>query len=125
MITNFKVSDNRKKVTWKNEGKPVVFEFKHPVSAHQIVYLDEILIHSSTKEDGEKNLAIYHSDGTIKARPTMPKLKEEVSGIYSVWFDPGQKQITVVLLSDEYAPYDTACTFNLETHKFSKFHPTK
>jgi hypothetical protein len=125
MITNFKVSNDRKKVTWDNDGKLVAFEFEYPVSAHHIDYLDEVLIHSSTKEDDAKNLAIYYSNGILKARPNMPKLKHEVSGVYSVWFEQGQKQITVVLLSDEYNPYDTACSFDLETYKFLKFHPTK
>jgi hypothetical protein len=123
-MTNFKVSEDRKTVSWKDGEKLLKFKFQYPVSAHHIKYLDKVLIHSSTDETGETNLAIYDPDGTMISRPPMPTLKHKVFGVYSVWFEQNQRKITVVLLSDEYVPYDTACSFDLETYEFSKFHPT-
>jgi hypothetical protein len=80
MISHFEVSEDRKKVSWKHDGKPITFEFDYPVSAHHIEHLDEALAHFSTKEDGATNLAIYNADGTLKARPPMPMSKHEVRG---------------------------------------------
>jgi hypothetical protein len=125
MITNFKVSPDRLQVSWKNEDKAIRLEFKYKASANHIEYLDEVIIQSDARESGSRNLAIYTADGVIKARPEMPALKHEVGGVYSVWFDQGNRYQTVVLMTDEFSPYDTACTFDLETYKFSKFHPTK
>lgn len=125
MITDFKVAENRKAVSWRHNGQEIKFEFQYPVFANHIEYLGQVIIHSNVQETGERNLTIYKADGSVKCRPEMPKLKEGVGGIYAVWFVQGQKLVTVVLHSDEYRPYDTACTFNLETCKFTKFHPTQ
>jgi hypothetical protein len=124
MITAFKVSSDEKTVTWQHDGQAVRFDFRYSVFANHIEYLDEVIIHSNVQESGERNLAIYKADGSLKCQPAMPKLKLEVGGVYAVWFVQGKKQVTVVLHSDEYRPYDTACTFDLETCKFTKFHPT-
>ncbi|MGI4736512.1 MAG: hypothetical protein ACRYG7_15155 [Janthinobacterium lividum] len=125
MITNFKVSPNRCQVSWENEEKAIRLEFKYKAFANHVEYLDEVIIQSDARESGSRNLAIYTADGVIKACPEMPALKHEVSGVYSVWFDQGNRYQTVVLMTDEFSPYDTACTFDLETYEFSKFHPTK
>lgn len=124
MITEFKVSKDEKTVTWQHDGQAKKLAFKYPVAAHHILYLDEVIVQSDTRESGEKNLAIYKADGSLKSRPDMPKIKHKVEGVYAVYFGQGKKQVPVVLLSDEYKPYDTGCTFDLETHKFFKFHPT-
>lgn len=125
MITNFKVSEDSKIVSWKNEEqlKKIVFECR--VEAYYIEYLDEVIVQSDARESGSSNLIIYNADGSVKARPQMPQLKHEVGGVYAIWFAQGKRAQTLVLMTDEYKPYDTACTFDLETHEFSKFHPTK
>ena len=125
MITDFKVSSDEKLISWTSNGQLQELDFKYPVAANHIEYLDKVLVQSDTLESGEKNLTIYNPDGSIAARPEMPKLKHRVDGVYAVWFGQGKRDVTVVLLTDEYAPYDTACTFNLEKYTFSKFHPTK
>ena len=125
MITNFKVCKDEKRISWKSNGQLLEFNFKYPVAANHNEYLDQVLVQSDALESGEKNLTIYNPDGSIAARPEMPKLKHRVDGVYAVWFGQGKKEVTVILLTDEYAPYDTACTFNLEKYTFSKFHPTK
>lgn len=125
MITNFKVSEDRKTVFWENAGQPIHFIFQYKAFANHIEYLDEVIIQSDVRESGEQNLAIYNADGSVKARPEMPKLKHGVGGVYSVWFDQGKRQQTAILMTDEFSPYETACTFDLETHTFSNFHPTK
>ena len=95
MLTKFKVSKDRKTVTWQNEKQLLKLVFQYPVSAHHIEYLDKVLIHTSTDEEGETNLAIYNPDGTVEFRPPMPELKHKVAGVYSVWFEQGQRKITV------------------------------
>jgi hypothetical protein len=125
MITNFKVSPDRLQVSWEDEGKAIVLHFKYKAFANHIEYLDEVIIQSDARESGSRNLAIYTADGVEKARPEMPALKHEVGGVYSVWFDQGNRYQTVVLMTDEFNPHETACTFDLETYEFSKFHPTK
>ena len=125
MITNFKVSEDRKTVSWENEGQPISFAFQYKAFANHIEYLDAVIIQSDVRESGEQNLAIYNANGSVKVRPEMPALKHGVGGVYSVWFDQGNRQQTVVLMTDEFRPYETACTFDLETYEFSNFHPTK
>jgi hypothetical protein len=125
MITKFNVSEDQKTVFWKNEGNVITLTFQYGTFANHIEYLDEVIIQSDVRESGEQNLAIYNADGSLKARPEMPVLKHSVGGVYSVWFDQGKRQQTVVLMTDEFSPYDTACTFDLETHAFFNFHPTK
>ena len=125
MITNFKVSEDRKTVSWKNEEQAINFVFQYKAFANHIEYLNEVIIQSDVRESGEQNLAIYNANGSIKARPAMPILKHGVGGVYSVWFDQGNRKQTVVLMTDEFSPYETACTFDLETYEFSNFHPTK
>lgn len=124
MITKFKVNEERRLVTWEHDGGEIEFVFQYPVYANHIEQLDEVIIHSSVQESGERNLALYRANGSLKARPDMPKLANKVEGVYAVYFGQGKKQVPVVLLCEEYKPYDTGCTFDLETHKFLKFHPT-
>ena len=125
MIKSFKVSEDRKKVSWQYNGRTIEFVFQYEVFANHIQYLNTIIIQSDVRESSERNLAIYNVDGSVKARPDMPKLKHGVGGVYSVWFDQGKRQQTVVLMTDEFSPYETACDFDLETYEFSNFHPTK
>jgi hypothetical protein len=123
MITDFSIE--AKQVTWQHAGQLIRLRFQYPVAAHHIQYLDEVLIQSDAREWGSQNLTIYSADGSVRARPAMPTLRQPVHGVYAVWFEQGQRQQTVVLLTDECHPYDAACTFDLETHGFSNIHPTK
>lgn len=125
MISNFKEIPAKFIVSWENEGKVIELRFKYRAFANHIEYLDEVLVQSDARESGSRNLCIYKADGSVKACPEMPPLKHEVGGVYSVWFDQGNRYQTVVLMTDEFNPYETACTFDLETYEFSKFHPTK
>lgn len=125
MITNFKLSEDYKTVFWQNDGQEITLSFQRDVTAYHIEYLNEVIVQSAPQESGRNNLIIYNADGSVKARPDMPKLKHGVGGVYSIWFAQGKRQQTVVLMSDEFSPYDTACTFDLETYEFSNFHPTK
>jgi hypothetical protein len=124
MITAFKLSQDNKTVSWQYEGDTKIVQFTYPVNANHVTLLDEVIVQSDVRESGEQNLLLYHADGSLKVRPAMPKLKHKVHGVYAVWFVPDEIKLTAVLLSDEYKPYDTACTFNLKTHRFSNFRPT-
>lgn len=124
MITNFEVSADYRVVSWKNGGDNVEVSFQFEIAAYHLEYLNEIIIQSSVQESGTNNLAIYNADGTIKARPNMPKLQHGVGGVYAIWFAQGKREQTLVLMTDEFSPYDTACAFDLETCEFSRFHPT-
>ena len=125
MITHFKVSEDAKSVTWQQDGQLKAVSFEYKVEAYHIEYLNEVIVQSDARESGSRNLIIYNADGSVKARPEMPKLKHEVGGAYAIWFAQGKREQTVVLMTDEYKPYDTACTFDLETYQFFKFHPTQ
>jgi hypothetical protein len=125
MITNLHLSPDKQTVTWENGSQPVTLAFGYEVRPHHIEYLNEVLVLRETWGDGERTITIYHADGTVKARPGLPKLRHAVGGIYSIWYEQGQRKQTVVLLTDEFSPYETACDFDLETHEFSNFHPTK
>lgn len=125
MISHFHVSPDQRTVSWKNAGREVALHFQYEVYAHHVHYLDEVLVQSDIRESGSNNLCLYKADGSGKACPAMPRLKQEVAGVYAVWFVQGKRYQTVVLHSSEFSPYDTACTFDLETHQFSAFHPTK
>lgn len=124
MITDFSVSKDEKTVSWQHEGEAYRLDFAYPVLANYVVLLDEVIVQADVREFGEQNLFLYSADGSLKSRPEMPKLKHKVHGVYAVWFVPDEIKLTVVLISDEYKPYDTACTFDLKTHRFSKFRPT-
>jgi len=125
MIKKFKISEDEKMVSWEHEGQLKTLEFQYRVAAYHIEYLDQVLVQSAVRESGRTNLAIYNADGSLKARPEMPKRKSEVAGVYAVWFGQGDRQVTIVLISDEFTPYQTACTFDLETYEFFDFHRTK
>lgn len=124
MITDFSVGKEEKTVSWKSEGEQHKLQYTYPVLVNHVVLLDEVIVQADVREFGEQNLFLHRADGSIKARPEMPKLKHKVHGVYAVWFVPDEIKLTVVLISDEYKPYDTACTFDLKTHRFSKFRPT-
>lgn len=125
MISKFKLSKDEKTVSWQHAGQAVQLTFQYPVAAHHVVPQHEVLVQSDVRESGPTNLTIYSPDGSVKAQPAMPKLKSPVDGVYAVWFVPNQPQVTVVLLTEASKPYDTACSFDLTTHTFSKCHPTK
>jgi hypothetical protein len=125
MINKFRISKDEKTVSWKNDDQEVKILFQYKIIANHIKYLDQVIVESDVRESGSNNLIIYNADGSVRARPDMPVLKHGVGGVYSVWFDQGKRLQTLVLMTDEFSPYDTACTFDLETYEFSKFHPTK
>jgi hypothetical protein len=125
MITDLRLRPDKQTVTWENGSQLVTLAFGYEVRHLHIEYLNEVLVLRETWGDGERTITIYHADGTVKARPGLPKLRHAVGGIYSIWYEQGQRKQTVVLLTDEFSPYETACDFDLETHEFSNFHPTK
>ena len=123
-ITDLAQSKNGN-VTWSYNSAEITKTFKGDIFAYLIDFRNEILILADSSFDGPKNLFIYNADGTIRLNPTMPTLKKLVQGVYAVWFVEGETQLEVVLITEEYAPYDTGCTFNLCDGSFSNFHPTK
>lgn len=125
MLTNLHLSPDKQTVSWNNDGQPVVLSFGYDVRPHHVEYLNEVLVLRETWGEGERVFTIYHADGTVKARPGLPKLRHPVGGIYSIWYNQGQRKQTVVLFTEEFSPYETACDFDLETYEFSNFHPTK
>jgi hypothetical protein len=125
MITNFQVSADKKSVSWESNGDSIILNFQYKAFANHIEYLDKVIVQSDAWESGSSNLAIYNADGSVRARPEMPSLKHEVGGVYSVWFIQERRQRIVVPMTDEFSPYETACTFDLETYEFFDFHPTK
>lgn len=125
MISQFTLSNDEKRVSWTNNGLPITLAYERPVAANHIAYLDQVIVQADAREHGPNNLFIYNADGSLNARPDMPTLKRPVQGVYAVWFVPNQRYVTVILLTDEYSPYDTACTFDLEKHTFTKFHPSR
>ena len=125
MITNFKVSENYRIISWSHKNQTETLAFEYEVAAYHIEYLDEIIVQSDVFESGRNNLALYNADASLKARPEMPERKPRVAGVYAIWFGQGRRQVDLVLISDEFNPYQTACTFDLETYEFSDFHPTK
>ncbi|MGI4874071.1 MAG: hypothetical protein ACRYFX_23170 [Janthinobacterium lividum] len=124
MLTNLALSADKQTVTWENDEQPVHLAFDYPVRPHHIEYLNTVLILRESWGNGERVFTIYHADGSVKARPGLPKRPHQVGGIYSIWYNQGQRKQTVVLFSDEFKPWDTACDFDLETYEFSNFHPT-
>ncbi|UOG74195.1 hypothetical protein MTX78_18990 [Hymenobacter tibetensis] len=125
MITKFKVSKDHQTVSWQAAGQPVELHFQYPVEANYVKHLNQVIVQSDIRESGQQNLALYVEDGSVKVRPPMPKLEHEVTGVYAVWFVPGEDNVTTILLTDEYKPYDTACTFDLRTGTLSDLHATK
>ncbi len=125
MITNFHLSADCKTVFWNNDDQLVHLAFEHKVEGYLIEYLNQVLLLADVWEYGKRVLTIYNADGSVRAQPGLPKLKHEVGGIYSIWFVQGKRQQTVVLFTEEFSPYETACNFDLETYQFSGFHPTK
>jgi hypothetical protein len=91
-----------------------------------VEYLNEVLLLADVWEAGQRVFTIYRADGTVKARPGLPNYPADVGGIYSIWYDQGQRKQTILLFSNHFKPYDTACDFDLETYEyeFSNFHPT-
>jgi hypothetical protein len=124
MITEFNVDEDGKTILWKSEGKQHQLQYVYPVLANHAVLLNEVIVQADVREFGEQNLFLYRADGSVKARPAMPKLKHKVTGVYAVWFVPDEIKLTAVLISNEYKPYGTACIFDLKTHRFSRFRPT-
>ena len=125
MITNLRLSPDRQTIAWENDGQPVVLAFDHHVLCYHVEYRKEVLLLADVWAAGERVMTIYRADGTVKARPGLPQYPADVGGIYAIWYVQGQRKQTVVLFSDHFKPYDTACDFDLETYEFSNFHPTK
>lgn len=125
MLTGLHLSSDSQVVTWDNSGQPVCLAFGHKVLPYHIEYLNEVLVLANVWGAGERVFTIYRADGTVKAHPGLPPHPADVGGIYAIWYVQGQRKQTVVLFSDYFKPYDTACDFDLETYEFSNFHPTK
>ena len=124
VITDLKITKDKKLISWNFEGRLHQVQFTYPVLANHVVLLNEVIVQADVREFGEQNLLLFRADGSVKTRPEMPKLKHKVHGVYAVWFVPDELKLTVVLISDECKLYDTACTFDLKTHRFTNFHPT-
>ena len=124
-ITKLHVDESNKQVPWVSNGSIVIKTFSGEVFAYLIDELDEVLILADSMFDGPENLFIYNGDGGERLNPAMPTINNPVDGIYSIWFVKGLMKQEVILLSEEYSPYDTGCTFDLETGDFSNFHPSK
>lgn len=114
-----------KTVEWLCDGTLISKPFKGDVCAYYVEPLNEVLVLADSEFDGPRNVFIYRADGTLRLNPQMPKLKSNVSGVYAIWFIAGKLQHEAVLLTNEFLPYDTGCTFDLEDGIFSNFHPTK
>ena len=125
MITNLRLSPDKQTIRWENGKQSVALALGYEARPHLLAYLNEVLVLRETWGAGERTITIYHADGTVKAHPALPKLRHAVGGIYSIWYEQGKRKQTVVLLTEEFSPYETACDFDLETHEFSNFHPTK
>lgn len=123
-ILNFKILSDTE-IGWICDNKEVNLSFTHPVRCYHIQHRDEVVVVGDTNEFGPKNLIVYSADGTVRARPKMPVLDKPVEGVYSVWFVEGKDKQNTILLSDNYAPYDTGCIVDFSTCEFSDFHPAK
>ncbi|WDE03670.1 hypothetical protein SG34_020120 [Thalassomonas viridans] len=124
MIKNFIKNEELGEVLWDFNGKKIEKKFRKRIQAELIADKNFVVVIANHKEVGNRNLFIYDEAGNIKSNPEMPKLTLPVEGVYSIWFVPGKEEQKVVLLTDENSPFDTACTFNLNTGVFSKFHRT-
>ena len=110
---------------WGNNKYQLVFE--RPVTAYLAHHRNEVVVLGDTEEFGSRNIVIYMANAKIRARPDMPsvELGREVQGAYAMWFRDNMDLQEVILLCDRYDPYDTGCTFNLETATFTNFHPAR
>ncbi|WP_444919811.1 hypothetical protein ACJJID_12785 [Microbulbifer sp. CnH-101-G] len=125
MIKDFVRDEKNGEVKWVSDGVLISKKYNNKIQAELIVDQNRVLVVSDHKESGPQNLCIYDEKGEVVLKPMMPKLNNSVDGVYSVWFIPGSKIQKVVLLTDEYSPFDTVCNLNINTGEFSDFHRTK
>lgn len=123
-VYNFKF-DNEKKISWLYEGEEKKLLFKYPVEVFLIKERNEILVIADIKETGNNNLTIYKADSSVRIKPKMPSLSKPVLGVYSIFYIKGSENLDTILDSKEFFPYDTGCTFNINTGEFTDFHPSK
>ncbi|PXZ03968.1 hypothetical protein [Gilliamella apicola] len=124
MISNLKVDSSGRNISWMHSNLTISKSFKMKVfQVVEIKFLNQILIISDCKENGEKNMFIYNENGYCIANPKMPS--SEFYGVYSIWYRDNNKLQTVVLLSNDNTSYEKKCEFNLENYVFSNFSETK
>ena len=124
MISNLTVDCSGRNISWMNCNSTISKNFKMKVfQVVEIKFLNQILIISDYKENGEKNMFIYDENGYCIANPKMPS--SEFYGVYAIWYRDNNKLQTVVLLSNANSSYEKKCMFNLETYVFSNFSETK
>ena len=124
MISNLKVDSSGRNISWMHSNLTISKSFKMKVfQVLEIKFLNQILIISDCKENGEKNMFIYNENGYCIANPKMPS--SEFYGVYSIWYRDNNKLQTVVLLSNDNTSYEKKCEFNLENYVFSNFSETK
>jgi len=124
-ITKLNIDESNKQISWVSNGTIVIKAFGGEIFAYLIDELDEVLVLADSTFDGPNNLFIYNGDGSERLNPVMPALKKPVDGVYAIWFVKGLMKQEVILLSEEYSPYNTGCTFDLKAGVFSNFHPSK
>lgn len=125
MIKDFKRDEKNGVVEWKSDGVLISKKYNNRIQAELIADQNRVLIVSDHKESGPQNLCIYDENGEVVLKPLMPELSSPVDGIYSIWFVPCGDVQKVILLTDEYSPFDTACNLNILTGEFFYFHRTK
>lgn len=124
MISNLKVDSSGRNISWMHSNLTISKSFKMKVfQVVEIKFLNQILIISDCKENGEKNMFIYNENGYCIANPKMPS--SEFYGVYSIWYRDNNKLQTVVLLSNDNTSYEKKCEFNLENYVFLNFSETK
>lgn len=114
-----------KAVEWMCNGRHISKPFKGEVFAYHVEPLNEVLILADSCFNGPRNVFVYYADGALRLNPEMPNLKSSVNGVYAIWFVAGNLQHEAVLLTNEFSPYDTGCTFDVRDGAFSNFHPSK
>lgn len=123
-ILNFKINE-KKNVSWEYLNNKIELSFNYPIEAHLFDERNVVVVIADIKDAGSNNLFVYNANGEIKINPEMPELNSQVEGVYTMFYKPNSIKQEVVLISEAYSPYDTACTFDIASGNFSNFHPTK
>ncbi len=124
-VQKFSFDKNTGIAEWEYNGQRVSKTFSGETLAYYASNLDQVLVVADPQINGPNNIFIYNPGGTLNMRPNMPTLSKPVNGVYAVWFIDNNIEQETILLSGEYNPYDTGCTFNLKTGQFYNFHPSK
>lgn len=119
-VENFKVVPN-KGVEWGD----VFIPFTGGIEAIFIHHRCEIVLIGDSRLHGIDNLFIYCKKGTLRLRPKIFIENMDLKGVYTMWYKKGDDLQTIILESDFYSPYDTACTLDLRTGDIGTCHPSK